>query len=389
MTSEIERDERNSAADATTKKVTGLAGLLQSARNSINRNMEPFLEGLHKVDGGSTDSGYESDSEASVPESPRADGVSVSQREPVLRSKLKKLSEIQLKPEQVLIRDKLGFFLGVVNLCLSAYWLGGSPQTFYKYYTAKAVVLYGSRFYLYKSKNWHYYMLEFCYFANILLLLEVWVFPQSPTFHKIVFAQVAGPLTWSIVALRNSLVLHSLDKITSLFMHISPALVCWAWRWYPDPSVVKFDQMSAEQLKAYNTASWWDIGVLSMGSYMIWVVLYYIKVFVLSQDNVKNKGYVTLFQYMTKNKKSLFARVVMSAPEVLQPVVYMGIHVVLCWLATMTAMIWWHSKTAHTLFLIFCASVSAWNGATYYFDIFARKYIQSLGIEPKPAKKVE
>lgn len=68
---------------------------------------------------------------------------------------------------------------------LSAYWLGGSPQTFYKYYTAKAVVLYGSRFYLYRSKNWHYYMLEFCYFANILLLLEVWVFPQSPTFHKV------------------------------------------------------------------------------------------------------------------------------------------------------------------------------------------------------------
>ena len=67
-------------------------------------------------------------------------------------------------------------------------------------------------------------------------------------------------------------------QITSLFMHISPALVCWAWRWYPDPTKVRFDQMSAEQLKAYNTASWWDIGVLSMGTYMIWVVLYYLKV---------------------------------------------------------------------------------------------------------------
>ncbi len=67
-------------------------------------------------------------------------------------------------------------------------------------------------------------------------------------------------------------------QITSLFMHISPALVCWAWRWYPDPSVVKFDEMSAEKLKAYNTASWWDIGVLSMSSYMVWVVLYYLKV---------------------------------------------------------------------------------------------------------------
>lgn len=68
MTSAIERDERNSAADAATQQVTGLAGLLQSARNSINRNMEPFSEGLHKVVGGSTDSGYESDSEASVTE---------------------------------------------------------------------------------------------------------------------------------------------------------------------------------------------------------------------------------------------------------------------------------------------------------------------------------
>lgn len=75
-----------------------------------------------------------------------------------------------------------------VACSLSAYWLGASPQTFYKYYTCKAVVLYGSRFYLYKSKNWHYYMLEFCYFANILLLLEVWVFPNSPTFHKVTYA---------------------------------------------------------------------------------------------------------------------------------------------------------------------------------------------------------
>ena len=85
-------------------------------------------------------------------------------------------------------------------------------------------------------------------------------------------------------------------QITSLFMHISPALVCWAWRWYPDPSVVKFDQMSAEQLKAYNTASWWDIGVLSMSSYMIWVVLYYIKVRALP---VFSQGRVLLTDHLS------------------------------------------------------------------------------------------
>lgn len=49
----------------------------------------------------------------------------------------------------------------------------------------KAVLLYGLRFYLYRAKNWHYYMLEFCYFANVLLLVEVWLFPNNPTIHKV------------------------------------------------------------------------------------------------------------------------------------------------------------------------------------------------------------
>ena len=66
--------------------------------------------------------------------------------------------------------------------------------------------------------------------------------------------------------------------------------------------------------------------------------------------------------YMTKNKKTLFARCVLSVPEQFQPLVYMGIHVFLCFLATLTAKFWWESKTAHTGFLILCASGSAWNG---------------------------
>ena len=73
------RQEQNDVAEAATRKASGFAGMLQSARNSINRNMEPFSEGLHKVVGGSTekDSGYDSDSEASVTEV-RADRTAAS-----------------------------------------------------------------------------------------------------------------------------------------------------------------------------------------------------------------------------------------------------------------------------------------------------------------------
>ena len=47
---------------------------------------------------------------------------------------------------------------------------------------------------------------------------------------------------------------------------------------YPDQSRLKFDEMTREQQKAYNTATWWDFGVLAMGAYMIWVAAYYLKV---------------------------------------------------------------------------------------------------------------
>lgn len=66
--------------------------------------------------------------------------------------------------------------------------------------------------------------------------------------------------------------------------------------------------------------------------------------------------------YMTKNPKTLFARAVLSAPDPLRPAVYMGIHAIMCLLAIMTAKAAWESWSYHTIFLLLCLAVSAWNG---------------------------
>jgi len=44
-------------------------------------------------------------------------------------------------PKTILLRDKVTFTLGTLDLLISAYWLGASPTSFYKLYSAKAVVL--------------------------------------------------------------------------------------------------------------------------------------------------------------------------------------------------------------------------------------------------------
>ena len=52
-----------------------------------------------------------------------------------------------------------------------------------------------------------------CSQVNVVLGVYVWVVPGSVWLYKAAFGLVAGPLTWSIVALRNSLVMHSLDQV--------------------------------------------------------------------------------------------------------------------------------------------------------------------------------
>ena len=68
------------------------------------------------------------------------------------------------------------------------------------------------------------------YYANAVLFAYLWVFPHSPGLFRVAFAFANGPLLFAVAAFRNSLVYHSIDHITSLWLHISPAFTTWALR---------------------------------------------------------------------------------------------------------------------------------------------------------------
>jgi hypothetical protein len=70
---------------------------------------------------------------------------------------------------------------------------------------------------------------DFCYYTNFLCLVAL-VYP-STALRQLVFLYAMGPLAWAIAAWRNSLVFHSIDKITSVFIHAFPGLLAFSWRW--------------------------------------------------------------------------------------------------------------------------------------------------------------
>ena len=96
------------------------------------------------------------------------------------------------------------------------------------FFSVKMVLLFLLRFYIYfKSKN-HYFMLDFCYFGNFLLFAYLWFVPDedSDWFFMLVFGVTNGPLAWAVIMFHNSLVFHSIDKITSCFLHVSTMVHC-------------------------------------------------------------------------------------------------------------------------------------------------------------------
>lgn len=73
---------------------------------------------------------------------------------------------------------------------------------------------------------------------------------------------------WAIVAMRNSLVFHDFDKMTTLMMHASPALVAWwvmgcgagAWQGVGDGA-----QAQARVVLGYWSGWWWWCAAYAQG----------------------------------------------------------------------------------------------------------------------------
>ena len=121
-------------------------------------------------------------------------------------------ARMKAQDKKAVRRDEVAFFVGVVNVALIGFWMGHSPETYYHYWTFKSIVLFSWRWYQYRQKGFQYLMLELCYFGNFLGMLHVYVWPQNVIMRKLAFSVCSGPLMWSIMAMRNSLVFHDVDK---------------------------------------------------------------------------------------------------------------------------------------------------------------------------------
>lgn len=232
----------------------------------------------------------------------------------------------------------------------------------------------------------------------------------SSTFFKIMFIFTNGPLPVAIPVWRNSIVFHDYDKITSVYIHILPSMLYYCARWYGHECIHRF---SLSFTIPFNTSSDKLIQIcLSKHEkfivpklyisdylyaaliYLFWQTCYFLKTEVIDKDKLdKNPELLTSLRWLSTDTKNPMARAVLKILKymgIFQPnedydsrtaktkIVFMGSQFVYTFVTFLITPILYRSHIAHLGYIILIFISSVYNGASFYIDIFSKRYQRKM-----------
>mmetsp|Transcript_17853 Transcript_17853/g.26582 ORF Transcript_17853/g.26582 Transcript_17853/m.26582 type:complete len:337 (-) Transcript_17853:109-1119(-) len=299
----------------------------------------------------------------------------------VLSTLKQKLKGTKRKAKEMVIenqsfRDKFSFTLGCFNIFTTGLLLGYSTQFLSYWYTFKAFFMLSLRLYLYRKQNYHYFLFDFCYFANLLLLIWVWFFPTDHRLFLICFAFSNGPLALAVPLWKNALVMHSLDKLTSLFIHVAPMMTMYSFRWLAQAKDETWFEAGgyatcSDDGSSDCTFSLGTLLIYTFPVYVLWQFLYWFRVEYWAKEKVEQRDYLTSKRYMLK--KGFLGTIIRRYPA-LKPyatVLFMLFQLAYTLITLLPTVLLFHSQVAHTIFILVICLWSAYNGGKFYIDVLA------------------
>ena len=344
-------------------------------------------------------------------------------------------------PRAVQTIDKVSFVLGVVGLLVTQLVATETPEFFWLYYLTTAPWIFLYRAIQYSMIKYHYFLIDFCYYANLACFAHILAWPSSGALFRSVFAYANGPILWAIPLWRNSLVFHSHDKVQSVYIHCVPAILTWCTRWYgqrdyfddgigiggrfrfwatpfgigkgegsgslagtaspPSSSSSSSSRSSPVRLSYEQLSSPMD--VLGMATdfylyptagYVLWQVCYLLKTELWDVKRLDEdpelvtslrwlasdyKAPVTRWALRTSRRVGLFARdELFDAGGLKTKFVFVSLQLIYTVATFLPIPLCYVSKTCHTTLMLAAFLSCIWNGAEYYIDIFSRRYAKKF-----------
>ncbi|KAL0074588.1 hypothetical protein J3Q64DRAFT_1649090 [Phycomyces blakesleeanus] len=319
-----------------------------------------------------------------------------------LLSQYRKIDErMNRDAKTVRLRDKVSFVIGVSNACVTPALAVRVPLWLPLFYTIQVIILIALRYIIYRSKRWHYFVFDVCYYVNILVMLFLWSAPENPLLFVIVFCLTNGPVAWAIITWRNSLVFHSLDKVTSVCIHMFPPLITYVIRWMP---TILCSDGDADCLTAFETQrdtrfpalaqlphiSFAQAMIYSNAAYIVWQTLYFLFIMVGRREKVESGLRLTSYSWLlndTNGKKGFIQKAAFMFGEKYKLYMFMLLQLAYNILTTIPTCFLYSHFWVHTIFLISMFAASVWNGANYYIEVFSRRY--NLEVEKMDKKNLK
>ena len=318
-------------------------------------------------------------------------------------------------PRAIQTIDKVSFTLGVAGLLLTQFVATEYPESFHVYYLATAPFIFAYRAWQYYTIKYHYFLIDFCYYANVLHFAQIFLSAAegdgktSAAFFKTTFAFANGPILWAIPLWRNSLVFHSHDKVQSVYIHCVPALLTWCARWYGQGDARRFlfssepVSMRESARRSFENVNRPDASFLdafvhffvypTLG-YLAWQIAYLLKtefwdVRRLDEDPElvtslrwlasDHKASATKFALKSSRAIGLFSKdELFDASSLKTKFVFVSLQLLYTVVTFLPIPLCYRYKAAHTAAMLSAFASCIWNGAEYYIDIFSRRYAKKF-----------
>lgn len=281
------------------------------------------------------------------------------------------------------VKEKVSFISAVLNVFISGYLIGAVPAYFYYWFTAQLCYFMPVRLITYHKKGYHYFLADLCYFVNALLLLSIWVFPRSKRLFIATYCLAYGNNAIAIIMWRNSLVFHSMDKVVSLFIHVMPPVTLHCMIHLTPKETLQKLFPGAYMIKHSPPDSPVHYSLLSMlffasVFYAGWQLTYHFLISVRRAEKIA-AGRPTSFTWLRKSySKTWLGKFVLNRSESLQEPTFMLIQYLYALLTILPCPIWFWYRWASASFLTIVFTWSIWNGATYYMDVFGKRFQKEL-----------
>ncbi|CAL8084244.1 unnamed protein product [Calicophoron daubneyi] len=274
------------------------------------------------------------------------------------------------------IGEKLCFVGSAMLMMVTVYSFVFQPAVILYLFSILFILTMAIRVYSYWKANYLLFMLDMCYFANILSLLFVWAFPRSQEVQCVQFGLANAHAYCGAFIFRNALVLHDFQKLVSVFIHILPPLFSYLVRWLPE-----------------ETSRWWYTDLINSGAIRglldwngridwFWLMLVPFLLFTLREvlyftiiyGCVKpDEKHLDSYRYLRRKKymsQFLWNRISMKW----HVLVWILLGMLLSACALCVAVVAWSNYLFHSAMLIIQLVMITWNGACYYLDYYPLEF---------------